>query len=660
MVGALADWFAVTALFRHPLGLPIPHTAIIPSRKDQIGRSLGEFVEGNFLDPRGARRAPAPASTSASGSARWLAEPANAAAGAGGAVRRDAAASIEVLDDRDVQDAIGGTGRAPAAGRSTSRRCSAGPSTCRVDGGHHQRLLDAVLKGARRVPRREPRRRSASRLEQESPWWVPEPIDDRIFNKIFSGVQRFLADVARRPGPRGAPLDRGARPRARRAAAHRPGADRQGRGAEGRAARPPRGAGVAASRCGARSKQAMLAARRRPRQRAAPPARRRAGRSSARALVERRRAAGARSTTGSSASLAYVVEQLPQRGRRPDRHDGRALGRRATRPGASSCRSAATCSSSASTARSSAASPASDPHRRPAAVLSDRVASETCRSISPRHPDVRRRRGRAGDRRGRRPRRRGRRRPGDAAVACALTLLPLDAARGRHQRGVGRRRVHGATSTPTPTSAPPVTPPPSASSAGSSTSRSTRPSPPPSPSSPPRPRPPPLTGEHARLLEFTVPRHPPRRPRAVARGARGGAGGDGPAGRDRRALQPAHRRGQRRDASSTEDDLDGLPDEYRDGLARDDDGRYRITMAYPDVVPFLENARRRDRRQELNRLFNNRAADTNRRSWPRPSRCASGSPSCSADRRGPTTRWTRRWPTTPRRSTRSTTTSCRR
>ena len=49
MVGALADWFAVTALFRYPLGLPIPHTAIIPKRKDQIGRSLGEFVQGNFL-----------------------------------------------------------------------------------------------------------------------------------------------------------------------------------------------------------------------------------------------------------------------------------------------------------------------------------------------------------------------------------------------------------------------------------------------------------------------------------------------------------------------------------------------------------------------------------------------------------------------------------
>ncbi|HZU54366.1 MAG TPA: DUF445 family protein, partial [Actinocrinis sp.] len=49
MVGALADWFAVTALFRHPLGLPIPHTAIIPNRKEALGRSLGDFVGENFL-----------------------------------------------------------------------------------------------------------------------------------------------------------------------------------------------------------------------------------------------------------------------------------------------------------------------------------------------------------------------------------------------------------------------------------------------------------------------------------------------------------------------------------------------------------------------------------------------------------------------------------
>lgn len=49
MVGGLADWFAVTALFRHPLGLPIPHTAVIPREKDRIGRALAQFVRGNFL-----------------------------------------------------------------------------------------------------------------------------------------------------------------------------------------------------------------------------------------------------------------------------------------------------------------------------------------------------------------------------------------------------------------------------------------------------------------------------------------------------------------------------------------------------------------------------------------------------------------------------------
>ena len=51
MVGGLADWFAVTALFRHPLRLPIPHTAIIAKRKVEIGRGLGEFVRSNFLVP---------------------------------------------------------------------------------------------------------------------------------------------------------------------------------------------------------------------------------------------------------------------------------------------------------------------------------------------------------------------------------------------------------------------------------------------------------------------------------------------------------------------------------------------------------------------------------------------------------------------------------
>src|SRR3546814_14125737 len=56
MVGGLADWFAVTALFRHPLGLPIPHTAIVPRNKDRIGTTLASFLRANFLTPAAGAR----------------------------------------------------------------------------------------------------------------------------------------------------------------------------------------------------------------------------------------------------------------------------------------------------------------------------------------------------------------------------------------------------------------------------------------------------------------------------------------------------------------------------------------------------------------------------------------------------------------------------
>src|SRR5215813_9464553 len=74
--GALADWFAVVALFRHPLGLPIPHTSIIPRNKDRIGRSLGHFVERNFLTPENIVRKLTRAGI-AGWLTRWLALPAN-------------------------------------------------------------------------------------------------------------------------------------------------------------------------------------------------------------------------------------------------------------------------------------------------------------------------------------------------------------------------------------------------------------------------------------------------------------------------------------------------------------------------------------------------------------------------------------------------------
>jgi uncharacterized membrane-anchored protein YjiN (DUF445 family) len=191
MVGALADWFAVTALFRHPLRIPIPHTAIIPKRKEQIGRSLGDFVESNFLTQEvlGERLAHAEVGARLG---RWLADPVNAAR-VGEALGDALKGTLEVLDDDEVQHGLEGVVR---------RRVRATPAAplvgkvidLSVEGGHHQRLLDAVLAGLHgflddnRVTFRQ-------RLEQESPWWVPEPIDDRIFEKIYSAVGRFIGDV---------------------------------------------------------------------------------------------------------------------------------------------------------------------------------------------------------------------------------------------------------------------------------------------------------------------------------------------------------------------------------------------------------------------------------------------------------------------------------
>lgn len=107
MVGALADWFAVTALFRHPLGLPIPHTAIIRKKKDQLGASLGSFVGTNFLAPDVVSAKVASAQVSLR-VGRWMADPGHAAR-----VARESStllrAVVGVLRDEDVEQIIDNT-----------------------------------------------------------------------------------------------------------------------------------------------------------------------------------------------------------------------------------------------------------------------------------------------------------------------------------------------------------------------------------------------------------------------------------------------------------------------------------------------------------------------------------------------------------------------
>ena len=191
MVGALADWFAVTALFKHPLGLPIPHTAIIQKRKDEIGASLGGFVRDNFLT----REVVTERLRSADLAKRlggWLSQPENA-----DTIGEQSAAVIrgvtEVLQDEVIQSGI------DAVVVERAKSVEVAPVMARVvdaavAGDHHQSMLENVLSGLGGFME-ENRESLKHRLIRESPWWVPEPIDDAVFDKIYTAVRRFLTDI---------------------------------------------------------------------------------------------------------------------------------------------------------------------------------------------------------------------------------------------------------------------------------------------------------------------------------------------------------------------------------------------------------------------------------------------------------------------------------
>jgi uncharacterized membrane-anchored protein YjiN (DUF445 family) len=195
MVGALADWFAVTALFRHPLGLPIPHTAIVRRRKDQIGESLGGFVEANFLT----REVLGERLTSAELGRRlgdWLADPDHARS-----VGDQSAAVVrgvtEVLSDDIIQDGL------ESVVLTRARQVTVAPLVGRgidvaIDGGHHEVLFDAVLNGIDGYLT-DNLSTFRNRLTQESPWWVPESVDDVVFEKAYEVITRYLNEVKADP-----------------------------------------------------------------------------------------------------------------------------------------------------------------------------------------------------------------------------------------------------------------------------------------------------------------------------------------------------------------------------------------------------------------------------------------------------------------------------
>jgi uncharacterized membrane-anchored protein YjiN (DUF445 family) len=195
LVGGLADWFAVTALFRRPLGLPIPHTAIIAERKDQFGATLGEFIQESFLTPativervRTAAVVPRLAD--------WLAHPDNAARVAAQAA--DAAVAVaDVLRDDEIRDGIAGGFRtwveridlAPAAGRAL---------TYLTADGRHDKVVDAGLEALDRLLD-EHRDEFRRRFEHQSPWWLPGAVEDRIFERLLDGARAVVQQMINDP-----------------------------------------------------------------------------------------------------------------------------------------------------------------------------------------------------------------------------------------------------------------------------------------------------------------------------------------------------------------------------------------------------------------------------------------------------------------------------
>jgi uncharacterized membrane-anchored protein YjiN (DUF445 family) len=196
LVGGIADWFAITALFRHPMNIPIPHTAIIPNRKDRIGRSLGNFVQNNFLSPEVLTEKLRAALISRR-AAEWLSDPEHArtAAQHAGSILRSAG---NVIRDEDVHALLDRSVVEPLRQVPIAPLLAKGLALLTVDD-RHQQLLDRVIHGLTQLVA-ENEALIRERIREESPWWVPKLVDDRIHQKVLGGIERTLFEVGADPG----------------------------------------------------------------------------------------------------------------------------------------------------------------------------------------------------------------------------------------------------------------------------------------------------------------------------------------------------------------------------------------------------------------------------------------------------------------------------
>ncbi len=196
MVGALADWFAVVALFRHPLNLPIPKTAVIPRNKDRIGDALARFLREHFLSREVLEKKLASVDLTGS-AARWLADKRNAARLAN-AFGDHVPAILERFRDQDLQAFV----REEAAANLAKVRFA--PLLAVVlrplaQGNMHQELLTELLGFASRLLS-DNKEKIREITRKESPRYIPDFIDEKIYNLIVGKVEEILSKVQLDPG----------------------------------------------------------------------------------------------------------------------------------------------------------------------------------------------------------------------------------------------------------------------------------------------------------------------------------------------------------------------------------------------------------------------------------------------------------------------------